>query len=87
MAGVGAVVVEKWIQLYLNNNKKIKNNSRKKKELKKRNENRIRSFWDISKRTNIFRIEGQIKCFPDKVKLKEFISTTSSLFDMLMGTI
>ena len=35
MAGVGAVVVEKWIQLYLNNNKKIKNNSRKKKELKK----------------------------------------------------
>ena len=23
----------------------------------------------------LFRIEGQIKCFPDKVKLKEFITT------------
>ena len=23
-----------------------------------------------------FRMEGQIKCFPDKVKLKEFITTT-----------
>ena len=26
-----------------------------------------------------FRIEGQIKCFPDKVKLKEFIITKSCL--------
>ena len=27
-----------------------------------------------------FRIEGQIKCFPDKVKLKEFIITKRDLF-------
>ena len=27
-----------------------------------------------------FRMEGQIKCFPDKVKLKEFIITKASLF-------
>ena len=26
-----------------------------------------------------FRMEGQIKCFPDKVKLKEFIITKSLL--------
>ena len=30
-----------------------------------------------------FRMEGQIKCFPDKVKLKEFIITKPSLFEML----
>ena len=30
-----------------------------------------------------FRMEGQIKCFPDKVKLKEFIITKSLLYDML----
>ena len=29
-----------------------------------------------------FRMEGQIKCFPDKVKLKEFIVTTL-LYEML----
>ena len=29
------------------------------------------------------RIEGQIKCFPDKVKLKEFIITKSLLYEML----
>ena len=27
-----------------------------------------------------FRMEGQIKCFPDKVKLKEFIITKSLLY-------
>ena len=27
-----------------------------------------------------FRMEGQIKCFPDKVKLKEFIITKRDLF-------
>ena len=32
-----------------------------------------------------FRMEGQIKCFPDKVKLKEFIKTKASLYDMLKG--
>ena len=31
-----------------------------------------------------FRIEGQIKCFPDKVKLKEFI-ITKPLYEMLKG--
>ena len=30
-----------------------------------------------------FRMEGQIKCFPDKVKLKEFIITKPSLHEML----
>ena len=30
-----------------------------------------------------FRLEEQIKCFPDKVKLKEFIITKSLLYEML----
>ena len=30
-----------------------------------------------------FRIEEQIKCFPDKVKLKEFIITKPLLYEML----
>ena len=34
-----------------------------------------------------FRMEGQIKCFPDKVKLKEFIITKLLLYEMLMGLI
>ena len=34
-----------------------------------------------------FRMEGQIKCFPDKVKLKEFITTKSLLHEMLKGLI
>ena len=34
-----------------------------------------------------FRMEGQIKCFPDKVKLKEFIITKPFLYDMLKGLI
>ena len=33
-----------------------------------------------------FRMEGQIKCFPNKAKLKEFI-ITRSLHEMLSGTI
>ena len=33
-----------------------------------------------------FRMEGQIKCFPDKVKLKEFI-ITKPLYKMLRGLI
>ena len=32
-----------------------------------------------------FRIEGQIKCFPDKVKLKEFIISKPLLYEMLKG--
>ena len=32
-----------------------------------------------------FRIEGQIKSFPDKRKLKEFIITKPLLYDMLKG--
>ena len=32
-----------------------------------------------------FRTEGQIKCFPDKVKLKEFIITKSLLYEILKG--
>ena len=34
-----------------------------------------------------FRMEGQIKCFPDKVKLKEFIMTKPVLYEMLKGLI
>ena len=34
-----------------------------------------------------FRMEGQIKCFPDKVKLKEFIITRPLLYEMLKGLI
>ena len=36
-----------------------------------------------------FRIfsEGQIKCFPEKVKLKEFIVTKPLLYEMLKGLI
>ena len=34
-----------------------------------------------------FRMEGQIKCFPEKVKLKEFIITKSFLYEMLKGFI
>ena len=33
------------------------------------------------------RMEGQIKCFPDKVKLKEFIITKPLLYEMLKGFI
>ena len=32
-----------------------------------------------------FRMKGQIKCFPDKVKLKELILTQSLLYEMLRG--
>ena len=32
-----------------------------------------------------FRMERQIKCFPDKVKLKEFIITKSLLYEILKG--
>ena len=32
-------------------------------------------------------MEGQIKCFPDKVKLKEFIITRPLLYEMLKGLI
>ena len=34
-----------------------------------------------------FRMEGQIKCFPDKVMLKEFIITKTLLYEMLKGFI
>ena len=34
-----------------------------------------------------FRMEGQIKCFPDKVKLKEFIITKLLLYEILKGII
>ena len=31
----------------------------------------------------LFRLQGQIKCFPDKVKLKEFIITKPLFYEML----
>ena len=34
-----------------------------------------------------FRMEGQIKCFSDKVKFKEFIITQPLLYEMLKGFI
>ena len=34
-----------------------------------------------------FRMEGQIKCFPDKVKVKEFIITMPLLYEVLEGFI
>ena len=34
-----------------------------------------------------FRMEGQIKCFPDKIKLKEFIITKPLFCEMLKGLI
>ena len=34
-----------------------------------------------------FRMEGQIKCFPDKVKLREFIISKPLLYEMLKGLI
>ena len=34
-----------------------------------------------------FRMEGQIKCFPDKVKVKEFIITKPLLCEILKGLI
>ena len=34
-----------------------------------------------------FKMEGQIKCFPDKVKLKEFIFTKPLLYEMIQGFI
>ena len=34
-----------------------------------------------------FRMEGQIKCFPDKVKSKEFLITKPLLYEMLKGLI
>ena len=34
-----------------------------------------------------FRMEGQIKCFPDTVQLKECIITESLLYEMLKGLI
>ena len=32
-----------------------------------------------------FRMEGQIKCFPDKLKLKEFIITKPLFYELLKG--
>ena len=34
-----------------------------------------------------FRMEGQIKCFPDQVKLQELIITKPLLYEMLKGLI
>ena len=34
-----------------------------------------------------FRMKGQIKCFPDKAKLKEFVITKPLLYEMLKGLI
>ena len=50
-----------------------------------------RSNWQevvkVMKNKLSFRIEGQIKFFTDKVKLKEFIITAPLLYEMLKGLI
>ena len=33
----------------------------------------------------LFRMEGHIKCFPDKVKFKKLIITKTLLYEMLKG--
>ena len=33
----------------------------------------------------LFRVEGQIKCFPDNFRLKQFILTKPLLYEMLKG--
>ena len=44
------------------------------------------SLLSMNKFKNIYIwIEGQIKCFPDKVNLKEFIITKPLLYEMLKG--
>ena len=48
-------------------------------------ENIMNNFFNPAKLS--FRMEGQIKCFPDKVKLKEFIITKPLLYEMLKGLI
>ena len=35
----------------------------------------------------LFRMKGQIKCFPEKVKLKGFIITKPLLYEMLKGNV
>ena len=54
-----------------------------------KNEERLRNLQDIllypAKLS--FRMKGQIKCFSDKVKLKEFIITKPLLYEMLKGLI
>ena len=34
-----------------------------------------------------FKIEGEIKSFPDKQKLKEFVTTKPALHEILKGTL
>ena len=36
---------------------------------------------------HLYRMEGLIKCFPNKVKLKKFIITKPLLYEMLKGFI
>ena len=43
--------------------------------------------WLLYPAKLLFRMEGKIKCFPDKVKLKEFIITKLLLYEMLKGLI
>ena len=59
-----------------------------------RYETESRGLGDVYKRQRLlypaklsFRIEGQTKCFPEKVKLKDFIITKPLLHEMLKGLI
>ena len=50
----------------------------------------LQAKWDWQKLFKMMKskdLQGQIKCFPDKVKLKEFIITNQLLYEMLKGLI
>ena len=84
----------------MNNNKKLKLKKKnrwkrytpkKKKERKEkklcRQEGAGKKYSKFYAAKLSFRMEGQIKCFPDKVKLKEFINTKPLFYEMLKGRI
>ena len=50
-------------------------------------EKQVPTTWITLSAKLSFRMEGQIKCFQDKVKLKEFIITKPLLYEMLKGII
>ena len=48
---------------------------------------KVNSFGGLYPAKLSFRIKGQIKSFPDKKKLKEFIITKPLLYEILKGLI
>ena len=71
---------------------------KKKKKIKTMNNKMARNIFKVITSRDLqprllcpaklsFRIDGQIKSFPDKKKLKEFIITIPLLYEMLKGFI